>query len=196
MIEKINKKAKLFLVIGPSGVGKGTAIKQIKRVCTNIFYPSSYTTREIRQGEKQGQTYNFISKSEFEKMIKQDAFLEYQLVHNKSYYGTDKASILKHINSGQSVLREIDVQGAKEILAKHWPFEIVTIFITTDSWDTLKKRILKRADMPDQELEDRKQSYLKELEFLEKSNYVVYSEENKIEQMIQSILSIINKETC
>ena len=150
----------------------------------------------MRQGEKQGQTYNFITKVEFEKMIKQGAFLEYQLVHNASYYGTDKKSILDNINSGKSVIREMDLQGVKEVIAKQLPFEVVTIFITTDSWETLRKRILKRADMQPKELENRKQSYLKEIEFLEKSDYVVYSEENKIEQMIESILSIINKETC
>ena len=192
----MNKKGKLILVIGPSGVGKGTAIKQIRQLCSQLFFPTSYTTRQMRQGEKQGETYNFITKPEFEKMIKDDAFLEYQLVHNTSYYGTDKASILENIEKGKSVIREMDIQGVKEILDKEWTFDIVTIFITTDSWETLKSRILKRSQISEQELENRKQSYLKEIEFLEKSNHVVYSEENKIDKLIQSLVSIINNETC
>ena len=189
----MNKKGKLILIIGPSGVGKGTAIKQIRQLCSQLFFPTSYTTRSMRQGEKDGETYNFITKPEFEKMIKQDAFLEYQLVHKTNYYGTDKQTIIDNINSGKVVLREMDLQGVQDVLSKQWPFEIKTIFITTDSWETLEQRIRQRSEISEQELANRKQSFQKEMEYLEKADYVVYSIQGEIDEMIESLISIINK---
>jgi len=189
----MNKKGKLFLLMGPSGVGKGTATRHLRATQDNVFFPTSYTTRSMRQGEKDGETYNFITKPEFEKMIKQDAFLEYQLVHKTNYYGTDKQTIIDNINSGKVVLREMDLQGVQDVLSKQWPFEIKTIFITTDSWETLEQRIRQRSEISEQELANRKQSFQKEMEYLEKADYVVYSIQGEIDEMIESLISIINK---
>jgi len=188
------QKNKLFLIIGPSGVGKGTAIKQIKNSKLNLFYPVSFTTREKRINEVEGETYYFINKSEFEEKIKNNEFLEYQIVHGTHYYGTDKKSIVDNLKS-ISVLREIDIAGVQDVLKNNSHLPIVTIFITTNDWDTLVSRINKRQQMTPSDLEQRKQSYEKELKFMEKSDYVVYSEENKIDELVTSILDIIKKET-
>lgn len=188
------QKNKLFLIIGPSGVGKGTAIKQIKNSKLNLFYPVSYTTREKRINEVEGETYYFINKSEFEEKIKKNEFLEYQIVHGTHYYGTDKKSIVDNLTT-KSVLREIDIAGVQDVLQNNSHLPIVTIFITTNDWDTLVSRINKRQEMTSKELEQRKKSYEKELKFMEKSDYVVYSEENKIDELVTSILDIIKKET-
>jgi len=188
------QKNKLFLIIGPSGVGKGTAIKQIKNSQLNLFYPVSFTTREKRINEVEGETYYFINKSEFEEKIQNNEFLEYQIVHGTHYYGTDKQSIVDNLKA-TSVLREIDIAGVQDVLKNNSHLPIVTIFITTNDWDTLVSRINKRQQMTPSELEQRKQSYEKELKFMEKSDYVVYSEENKIDELVASILDIIKKET-
>lgn len=188
------QKNKLFLIIGPSGVGKGTAIKQIKNSDIDLFYPVSFTTREKRINEVEGETYYFINKSEFEEKIQNNEFLEYQIVHGTHYYGTDKQSIVDNLKA-TSVLREIDIAGVQDVLKNNSHLPIVTIFITTNDWDTLVSRINKRQQMTPSELEQRKQSYEKELKFMEKSNYVVYSEENKIDALVTSILDIIKKET-
>lgn len=188
------QKNKLFLIIGPSGVGKGTAIKQIKNSDIDLFYPVSFTTREKRINEVEGETYYFINKSEFEEKIQNNEFLEYQIVHGTHYYGTDKKSIVDNLKT-TSVLREIDIAGVQDVLQNNSHLPIVTIFITTNDWDTLVSRINKRQQMTPSELEQRKQSYEKELKFMEKSDYVVYSEENKIDALVTSILDIIKKET-
>ena len=188
------QKNKLFLIIGPSGVGKGTAIKQIKNSDIDLFYPVSFTTREKRINEVEGETYYFINKSEFEEKIQNNEFLEYQIVHGTHYYGTDKQSIVDNLKA-TSVLREIDIAGVQDVLKNNSHLPIVTIFITTNDWDTLVTRINKRQQMTPSELEQRKKSYAKELKFMEKSDYVVYSEENKIDELVTSILDIIKKET-
>ena len=188
------QKHKLFLIIGPSGVGKGTAIKRIKETDLNMFYPVSFTTREKRINEVEGETYHFIKKGEFEEKIKNNEFLEYQIVHGTHYYGTDKNSITENLKH-TSVLREIDIAGVRDVLKNNSHLPIVTIFITTNNWETLVSRINKRQQMNEQELEQRKHSYQREIEFMEKSNYVVYSVENKIDDLVESIISIIKQET-
>ncbi len=188
------QKHKLFLVIGPSGVGKGTAISRIKESKLDLFFPVSYTTREKRINEVDGQTYYFISKNEFENKIKQDDFLEYQIVHGTNYYGTDKRSITNQLQS-RSVLREMDVAGVQDVLLNNKELPIVTIFITTDSWDTLVKRINNRQQISEVELLSRKESFEKEMKFMEKSDYIVYSKENKIDELVTSIIDIIKTES-
>jgi len=188
------QKHKLFLVIGPSGVGKGTAISRIKESTLDLFFPVSYTTREKRINEVDGQTYYFISKDEFENKIKQDDFLEYQVVHGTNYYGTDKRSIINQLQS-KSVLREMDVAGVKDVLLNNKELPIVTIFITTDNWETLVKRINNRQQISEAELKSRKESFEKEMKFMEKSDYIVYSKENKIDELVTSIIDIIKTES-
>jgi len=188
------QKHKLFLVIGPSGVGKGTAISRIKESKLDLFFPVSYTTREKRINEVDGQTYHFISKNEFENKIKQDDFLEYQIVHGTNYYGTDKRSITNQLQS-RSVLREMDVAGVQDVLLNNKELPIVTIFITTDSWSTLVKRINNRQQISETELLSRKESFEKEMKFMEKSDYIVYSKENKIDELVTSIIDIIKTES-
>jgi len=87
----------------------------------------------------------------------------------------------------------MDLQGVQDVLSKQWPFEIKTIFITTDSWETLEQRIRQRSEISEQELANRKQSFQKEMEYLEKADYVVYSIQGEIDEMIESLISIINK---
>ena len=137
------QKHKLFLIIGPSGVGKGTAISRIKETDLNLFYPVSFTTREKRINEVEGETYYFIKKAQFEEKIKSNEFLEYQIVHGTHYYGTDKNSITENLKHS-SVLREIDIAGVRDVLHNNSQLPIVTIFITTNNWETLVSRINKR----------------------------------------------------
>ena len=187
-------KNKLFLIIGPSGVGKGTAIKILKQTHPEIFFPVSFTTRDKRENEVEGETYFFISKQEFEKKIQEGDFLEYQIVHGKNYYGTDKKTIKTNLIN-TNVVREMDVAGVTEVLKNNIDLPIVTIFITTDNWETLVTRIKRRQDISEEELERRKISYEKEMKFMEKSNYIVYSKENKINELVDSLIDIINKES-
>jgi len=109
------KKNVLFAIIGPSGAGKGTAIKEIKeKFQKTLIFPVSYTTRKIRENEKNGDVYYFITENQFQSMIENDEFLEYQKVHNNAFYGSSKKEILEGLKS-KCVLREFDIQGFLEI---------------------------------------------------------------------------------
>ena len=117
----------LLVVSGPSGAGKGTICNEIRNIYPELNYSISMTTRTARVGEEEGVSYFFRSKEEFERLIKEEAFLEYACVYG-NYYGTPKKSVLDLIERGKSVLLEIDIQGAIHGRG-------------TDSEDTIQKRL-------------------------------------------------------
>lgn len=183
---------KFILILGPSGSGKGTIIEYIKKNYTDFVFPCSYTTRDMRPGEKEGEVYHFISKEEFKSKIQNGEFLEYATVHQDNLYGTIKAEILEPLKNGKTVVREVDMQGVESIWAKLGKENVVTIFITTPSWDDLRDRILGRADMTFEELEKREQSYFAEMEFAKLCDYVVESITGQIDKALAKTKSIID----
>ena len=128
----------LLVVSGPSGAGKGTICNEIRNIYPELNYSISMTTRTARVGEEEGVSYFFRSKEEFERLIKEEAFLEYACVYG-NYYGTPKKSVLDLIERGKSVLLEIDIQGAMQV-KERYP-KGVFMYIGTDSEDTIQKRL-------------------------------------------------------
>jgi guanylate kinase len=185
---------KIFLIVGPSGVGKGTAIAGLKKRHPGFVYPISATTRRKRPQEQNGDVYYFLTKQEFLEKITQDEFLEWAIVHEDNYYGTLKAEIINGLKSGNAVIRELDIQGFESVIKKLPPSNVISIFITTKNPKQLKSRILKRAKISDAELEKRMRSAKKELAKKEECDYVVVSEEGKIEELINDVEKIIIKE--
>jgi guanylate kinase len=117
------KKGIFFVIIGPSGVGKGTILSEFKNKNKNknIYYPVTSTTREPRYNEKHGKDYYFISKEKFIEGINNNEFLEYAIVHKLNYYGLPKKQIIDNLNKGINIVRELDIQGLfnlKKILPK------------------------------------------------------------------------------
>ena len=186
------KKNKLFAIIGPSGAGKGTLIKEIKKLYPQIKFPVSYTTRKKRVGETDGEVYHFISQEKFEEMISNNEFLEYQKIHKNAYYGSSNKEITNKLNK-YNLLREFDIQGVKEI-QKIIPKEnLVKIFITVPNWEILENRIQKRSPISREELLKRKESYLKEMSFIPECDHVIESKENQQQKLIDDFSQIIKK---
>ena len=182
---------KLFLILGPSGSGKGTVLRALREKYNDFVFPLSCTTRGKRPNEKEGVIYHFISKGEFEEKIEASEFLEWAVVHQDNYYGTLKAPIMDALTEGKTVIREVDVQGLRSIRDLIPKDQLVSIFLTVPNWDTLKRRILKRSDMPEEELERRRQSFLKEMEWAKECDHVINSVEGEIDQLIGDVESIL-----
>ena len=135
-------KGNLIIISSPSGGGKGTLIKEVLKIVPKIGYSVSFTTREMREGEKNGRDYFFVSREEFEKLIEAGEFLEYAEVHG-NFYGTSMKQVTNELESGHDIILEIDVQGAESVLEKM--NDAVSIFILPPSYQVLEKRLRARA---------------------------------------------------
>jgi len=182
---------KLFLIVGPSGSGKGTVINRLKEDYPDFVYPVSYTTREPRKREKDGESYHFVSKDEFERMIKGDEFLEYAIVHSDNYYVTSKEQILEPLITGAVIVREVDIQGFHSIRDLVPKENLVSIFMKVSTLEDLKGRILRRGKMSDEELKKRMDSALKEIAQAEECDYEVENAWGKIAECVKNVAKII-----
>lgn len=183
--------AKLIIFTGPSGVGKGTILCDFfKKADNNIVYSISNTTRKPRDGEINGMHYYFISKDEFENLIKQDAFLEYA-TYSGNYYGTNKKFVDEKIKEGKSVLLEIELQGALNVMKKR-P-DAVTIFIKPPTFEELEKRLRGRHSESEESIKKRLETAKEELKHTDKFHYVI--ENDKVEKAVDELIEIYNRET-
>ena len=138
---KKQKKGELIVLSGPSGVGKSTVIAELLSNRRDIYFSVSFTTRAPRTGEADGVNYNFVTRDEFQRMIREDELLEYaEYVGN--YYGTSLKVIQDKLESGIDVLLDIEVQGAAKVRRK-CP-DAVLIFIIPPSLEELSRRLYNR----------------------------------------------------
>lgn len=147
------KTKPLFIVLSaPSGCGKSTLIDMLLQEYSDIVYSISCTTREPRGEEEDGLDYHFLTKERFEKLLKENAFIEHALVHG-NYYGTLKGPISEVLAEGNSMILDIDVQGAAKVreyvrsLPNNDPMKIgyVDIFINPPSMEELRSRLIGRG---------------------------------------------------
>ena len=132
----------LFIISAPSGSGKSTLVNELRRLVPGLEFSVSYTTREPRGSEQEGQEYCFVSRRKFEDMIKAGEFLEYADVFG-NYYGTPRRSLKDAADQGKDLILDIDVQGARQVKKSH-P-EAVSIFILPPNRQTLEKRLRNRS---------------------------------------------------
>lgn len=185
----MNKKKGAFIVIsGPSGVGKNT-IADILIDKGYGIYSVSVTTRGIRDGEKEGRDYFFVSKEEFDKNIENDNFLEYAK-YGDNYYGTLKSYVFDNIDNGTNVIAVVDIQGGVNI-EKIFP-EAVLIFIMPPSFEELEKRLRGRGTDSEEAILKRLEIAKKEMDFSSHYDYVVIN--NTVDEAVNDIANIIDKE--
>jgi len=182
----------LFIISGPSGVGKSTIRSEILKSHTNLWYSISMTTREKRDSEVDGEDYFFVSEEEFVNNIKQDNFFEYIEVYQGLYYGTPKDKVLEKLRSGVDVILEIDIEGAKSI-KKIIP-EAIFIFIMPPSLKVIAERLKKRGTDSKERMLERFHIGYKEINEVTKYNYVVVND--VLEDAIDKVEAIIKSEKC
>ncbi len=153
---------KLIVISAPSGAGKTTLCHKILKEFSNITLSVSSTTRNPRGHEKDGVDYFFISKNEFKNLIKKNRFAEWALVH-ENYYGTSKDVIDQALKKNQSVLLDIDVQGAAS-LRKDYPNICHTFFIAPPSLKELETRLRQRGTDSEETIQKRIQNAKSEME--------------------------------
>ncbi|WP_196594627.1 guanylate kinase [Pectinatus sottacetonis] len=187
----MSKKGNLIIISGPSGTGKGTVCKKLLMKNKNVFYSISATTRNPRPNEKNGREYWFTSKSDFEKMIKENKLLEWANVYG-NYYGTPLDKINDLRIKGIDVLLEIDTQGALSVMRKisHGVF----IFLLPPSLKELKRRICGRGTETKAVIERRFGAAVGEIELGKRYDYIVIN--RNINHAVEQINAIITAEHC
>jgi len=178
----------LFILSGPSGVGKGTVRKKLFEEKTDLQYSISMTTREMRPGETDGVDYFYRSREHFENMIAENQLLEHAKYVN-NYYGTPRAYVEETLAKGKDVFLEIEVQGALQV-KNNFP-QGVFIFLFPPSLDELKNRIEGRGTESEELVINRLKEARNEIEMMHAYDYVVVNDDvnlavEKIKAIIQS----------
>ena len=174
------------MVSAPSGAGKTSICDYVVSKDKNTVYSVSVTTRQPREGEKDGAEYFFVSESVFKKMAKSGKFAEWAKVHG-NYYGTPKSFLEKTLNAGKNVLLDIDVQGGINI-KKQYP-DSCMIFVMTPDLKTLERRLKARNKDSLQVIKIRLANAKKELKSLSKYEYLVIN--GNLQEAVESVLEII-----
>ena len=185
------KKGVLFVISGPSGVGKGTINKMLyDEFDGQVSFSVSATTRGPREGEVDGTHYFFISRQEFENRVANNEFLEHA-EYAGNCYGTPRSYVLKLLDEGVSVILEIDLQGAIQV--KERMPESVSIFILPPSFEELESRLRGRGTETPEKIEKRLAAAKYEMEMAYTYDYRIVND--NLEEAYQQLRSIFLNET-
>ena len=179
----------VFIISAPSGSGKSTLVNVIRRTLPNLEFSISYTTREPRGAEKNGCEYFFITREQFEEMIRDDEFLERANVFG-NYYGTAKRFLNKAAEDIKDLLLDIDVQGAQQIKAK-LP-DAVSVFILPPNRAELERRLRERSQDSEEVIQKRLKAAGREIENYWKYDYILVND--RLEDSVDTLNAILLSE--
>ncbi len=184
----MKNKGILFVISGPSGVGKGTVCERLMADCPELSVSVSATTRAPRSIDREGVTYFFKTKKEFEEMIAENRFLEYAQ-YNGNYYGTPAEKVDEMLAQGKDVILEIEVQGAQTVMEKRK--DAVTIFILPPGEEALYERLRNRGTESEEQIEKRINAAKEEMKQKDKYDYRVVND--VLEDAVCEVEAIIKK---
>ena len=179
---------KLFVISGASGVGKSTVLAQVMAARPDLRFSVSATTRKIRAGEVDGESYYFVTRDKFLEMINKNEFLEYD-AHMENYYGTPKGQLEEKLQKG-SVILDIEPNGAFHVRKEKE--DAVLIFIAPPSLEELERRLRGRGDTSEEQIRVRQARVAWEMEQSKQYDYVVVND--VMERCAAEILEIIARE--
>ncbi|MDQ6820493.1 MAG: guanylate kinase [Actinomycetota bacterium] len=178
--------ASIFVITGPSGVGKGTLIRGLMQRVPSLELSVSATTRAPRAGERDGRDYHFLTDDEFERRIAAKDFVEHA-AYSGHRYGTLRSEVDRRLHAGVPVVLEIEVQGARQI-REAMP-EAIQVFIAPPSVEALRTRLLGRGTDTQADVEARLTTALRELEAREEFSHVIVND--RLEEATEELAAIV-----
>jgi len=184
----------VYIISAPSGSGKSTLVNELLKLVPNLDFSISYTTRALRGSEQNGKQYHFVSREEFEQMIRDGEFLEHA-EFDGNYYGTARRFLQETGRKGHDLLLDIDVQGAAQIKRK-LP-EAVSIFVLPPDRETLEWRLRKRSEDAEEVIARRLATASSEIKNYDKYDYILINDilEKSIDRLEAIVLSERSRRT-
>jgi guanylate kinase len=182
-------RGRLFVVTGPSGVGKGTLIKKLLERVPDLELSVSATTRPPRPGERDGVDYHFLSKQEFDRLLAEDRFMEHAS-YSGHRYGTLVSEVEPRLERGAGVVLEIEVQGARQIRTR-MP-DAVLVFVAPPGPEALRERLEKRGTDSEQEIERRLRVAREELAAQREFRHVIMNDD--LEHASERLAALVHAE--
>lgn len=186
----MRKQGILFVLTGPSGVGKGTVLAEVRKQ-KDLYLSISATTRKPREGEQDGVHYYFLTREQFEQKVAENGFLEHA-EFSGNCYGTPAEPVNKQLNAGHDVMLEIEVQGSMQV--HQMRPDAVRIFIAPPSFEELERRLTGRGTEDAETVRRRLDTAKHELTLANQFDYIVVN--NTVEQATADVLAILRAESC
>ena len=184
-MSQVMSKGILYIVSAPSGAGKTSLLKAVRAELTELKVAVSHTTRDPRPGEIDGEHYHFVSKAEFKQMQEAGSFLEYAVVFG-NFYGTSKQSVNDHLDIGNSVVLEIDWQGAQQV-RKIYP-QATSIFILPPTIQALESRLRARGQDTDEVIIGRMNQAQSEISHYDEYQYLIINDD--LDEAIRTLTQV------
>lgn len=184
-----NRQPLVYIISAPSGSGKSTLTNELLKLVPNLVFSISYTTRALRGSEQNGKQYHFVSLQEFDRMVREEEFLEYANVHGNCY-GTARRFLREAGKSGHDLLLDIDVQGAAQI--KRNLTDAISIFVLPPDRKTLEWRLRNRGEDSVDVIQRRLSDARREIEEYDKYDYVLINDQ--LEKSIERLKAIVLSE--
>lgn len=187
------KRGKVIILVAPSGSGKTTIAQRLIKYFPKIRFSVSATTRKPRPHEIDGKDYHFLSHSEFDKLVEEGAFLEYESFYNGKKYGTLKSEVEKELNNGYFCLLDIEVVGASNV-KNIYKDQALAIFIKPPSIKDLRQRLLNRGTETGDTIKERLERVEYELSFENKFDVTVVNDDlnrayKKVQHLVQTFIT-------
>jgi guanylate kinase len=179
-------RANVYIVSAPSGSGKTTLLQSVLKTFKDLKFSVSHTTRQPRQGERDGVDYFFTERAKFREMADRDDFLEWAEYYGQ-LYGTSRAFVEEHVGAGRDVILDIDVNGARQVKDKIR--DAIAVFIMPPSFSELERRLRSRRQESDEAIHRRLEIARSEIPFCRNYDYIVIND--VLEDSVQALEAIV-----